>query len=163
MRAVVGRTGLDRQAASTSQMGRFKVDWLTSEANVAALADLSSDWLDRMPARRPRTIIVLDMDSSVSKTHGARKGHAYNGHCGCTCYHPLFLFNQFGYLERDRPSVADDHVPDSRGDGLARVVSADTRRHRGIPPLRGRLFHRRSHTTRLLRRQLGSHFGVNFH
>ena len=75
MRAVVGRTGLDRQAASTSQMGRFKVDWLTSEANVAALADLSSDWLDRMPARRPRTIIVLDMDSSVSKTHGARKGH----------------------------------------------------------------------------------------
>jgi hypothetical protein len=24
---------------------------------------------------------------------------AYNGHFGCTCYHPLFLFNQFGHLE----------------------------------------------------------------
>ena len=41
MRAVVDRTGLDRQAASTSQMGRFETVWLTSEANLAALADLS--------------------------------------------------------------------------------------------------------------------------
>ena len=40
MRAVVDRTGLDRQAASTSQMGRFETGWLTSETNLAALADL---------------------------------------------------------------------------------------------------------------------------
>ncbi len=26
--------------------------------------------------------------------------HGYNGHFGCTCYHPLFVFNQFGDLER---------------------------------------------------------------
>jgi Transposase DDE domain group 1 len=25
---------------------------------------------------------------------------AYNGHFACTCYHPLFVFNQFGDLER---------------------------------------------------------------
>jgi hypothetical protein len=24
----------------------------------------------------------------------------YNGHFACTCYHPLFFFNQFGDLER---------------------------------------------------------------
>ena len=24
---------------------------------------------------------------------------AYNGHFGCTCYHPLFCFNQFGDCE----------------------------------------------------------------
>ena len=41
-----------------------------------------------------------DMDSSVSPTHGDQEGTAYNGHFGCTCYHPLFLFNQFGDLER---------------------------------------------------------------
>src|SRR5262249_56614849 len=29
-----------------------------------------------------------------------QEGTAYNGHFGCTCYHPLFLFNQFGDLER---------------------------------------------------------------
>jgi len=100
MRAVVDRTGLDRQAASTSQMGRFETGWLTSEANLAALADLSGAWIDRVHARRPQTTIVLDMDSSVSETHGAQEGSAYNGHFGCTCYHPLFVFNQFGDLER---------------------------------------------------------------
>ena len=40
------------------------------------------------------------MDSSVSETYGQQQGSAYNGHFGCTCYHPLFLFNQFGDLER---------------------------------------------------------------
>ena len=24
---------------------------------------------------------------------------AYNGHFGCSCYHPLFVFNQFGGVE----------------------------------------------------------------
>src|SRR3954452_6591226 len=40
------------------------------------------------------------MDSSESPTHGEQEGTAWNGHFGCTCYHPLFLFNQFGDLER---------------------------------------------------------------
>ena len=38
------------------------------------------------------------MDSSVSETYGQQQGAAYNGHFGCTCYHPLFVFNQFGDL-----------------------------------------------------------------
>jgi hypothetical protein len=49
---------------------------------------------------RPPKIIVLDMDSSESPTYGKQEGSAYNGHFGCTCYHPLFVFNQFGDLER---------------------------------------------------------------
>ncbi len=44
--------------------------------------------------------IILDMDSSVSETYGEQEGSAYNGHFACTCYHPLFCFNQFGDLER---------------------------------------------------------------
>ena len=40
------------------------------------------------------------MDSSVSPTHGDQEGTAYNGLLACTCYHPLFVFNQFGDLER---------------------------------------------------------------
>ena len=39
------------------------------------------------------------MVSSVSPTYGDQEGSAYNGHFGCTCYHPLFIFNQFGDLE----------------------------------------------------------------
>jgi hypothetical protein len=50
--------------------------------------------------RHPPKMIILDMDSSVSPTHGEQEGTAYNGHFGCTCYHPLFLFNQFGDLDR---------------------------------------------------------------
>jgi len=36
----------------------------------------------------------------VSETYGDQEGTAYNGHFACTCYHPLFVFNQFGDLER---------------------------------------------------------------
>ena len=44
--------------------------------------------------------LILDMDSSVSEAYGRQEGSAYNGHFGCTCYHPMFLFNQFGDLEQ---------------------------------------------------------------
>jgi hypothetical protein len=50
--------------------------------------------------RRPPRDIVLDMDSSVSPTHGEQEMSVWNGHYACTCYHPLFVFNQFGDLER---------------------------------------------------------------
>jgi Transposase DDE domain group 1 len=122
MRAVVDRTGLDRQAASTSQMGRFEAGWLTSETNLAALADLSGAWIDRVHARRPQTTIVLDMDSSASETHGAQEGSAYNGHFGCTCYHPLFVFNQFGDLERCGLRPGNAHSAADWRDALEPVV-----------------------------------------
>src|SRR3954463_4799595 len=54
MRAIVDREGLDRPAASTSEMGRFETEWLATEANLAALADLSGTWIDRGPQRPPR-------------------------------------------------------------------------------------------------------------
>jgi Transposase DDE domain group 1 len=100
MRAIVGREGLDRAAASSSQMGRFETEWLATDANLAALTDLSGTWIGRIHDRKPPRTIVLDMDSSESPTHGEQEGSAWNGHFGCTCYHPLFLFNQFGDLER---------------------------------------------------------------
>ena len=46
--------------------------------------------------------VVLDLDSSVSPTHGQQEGSAYNGHFGQTCYHPLFCFNQYRELVRVR-------------------------------------------------------------
>jgi hypothetical protein len=127
MRAVVGRDGLDRRAASTSRMGRFETAWLTSEANLAALADLSGAWIDRVHARKPQTTIVLDIDSSESETHGAQEGSTYNGHFGCTCYHPLFVFNQFGDLERCAPRPGNVHSADGWRNLLAPVIA----RYRG--------------------------------
>ena len=100
MRWIVGGQAVERGGASTSQMGRFETELLANDENLAALADLSGVWIDRVHARKLPRMIVLDMDSSVSPTHGDQEGTAYNGHFGCTCYHPLFVFNQFGDLER---------------------------------------------------------------
>jgi hypothetical protein len=100
MRWIVGGHAVTKQAASTSQMGRFETELLASDENFAALTDLSGVWIDRVHDRRPPKMIILDMDSSVSPTHGEQEGTAYNGHFGCSCYHPLFVFNQFGDLER---------------------------------------------------------------
>jgi hypothetical protein len=100
MRATVGREGTAQPAASTSEMGRFETEWLATEANLVALTDLSGAWIDQVHGRRPPDGIILDIDSSESPTYGSQEGSAYNGHFRCTCYHPLFLFNQFGDLER---------------------------------------------------------------
>jgi len=63
------------------------------------LTKLPGMWIDQLRKRRPMRELVLDMDSSVSETHGEQEGSAYNGHFGCTCYHPLFCFNQYGDVE----------------------------------------------------------------
>ena len=88
MRAIVGHEGMDRAAASTSQMGRFETEWLATETNLAALTDLSGAWIDQVHAREPPDGIILDLDSSESPAHGQQEGSAWNGHLGCSCYHP---------------------------------------------------------------------------
>src|ERR1035437_10275573 len=85
---------------STSQMGRFETEVMTQPDNLGSLVSLSGQWIDRIAERRPMTAVMLDMDSSVSPTFGDQENTAYNGHFGCICYHPLFVFNQFGDLER---------------------------------------------------------------
>jgi len=91
---------VDDRGASTSQMGRFETVAMTEECNLRVLADLSGHWIDRARSCRPTKTLILDMDSSVSPTYGEQEGTAYNGHFECTCYHPLFVFNQLGDLGR---------------------------------------------------------------
>ena len=131
MRAIVGREGIDRPAASTSQMGRFETEWLASEANLAVLTDLSGAWIDRVHVRRPPDGIILDMDSSESPTHGQQEGSAWNGHFGCTCYHPLFVFNQFGDLERCVLRPGNAHSAEGWRSVLEPVIARY--RERGLP------------------------------
>ncbi|WP_346896267.1 IS1380 family transposase [uncultured Roseibium sp.] len=100
MRLIAGQRDFDRFAASESQMGRFETNTLALQKNLAALADLSGKWIDRVRQLRKRPNLILDIDSSESPVHGSQEGSAYNGHFGCNCYHPLFVFNQFGDLER---------------------------------------------------------------
>src|SRR5271163_2040154 len=122
MRWIVGERAVHGAAASASEMGRFETEWLTKPSNLAALADLSGRWIDTVHRRRPSRLIVLDMDSSVSPTYGAQEGTAYNGHFECTCYHPLFVFNQFGDLERCALRPGNVHSADGWDATLKPVV-----------------------------------------
>ena len=102
MRHVVGGRASqpEKQAASSSEMGRFETETLSTQRNLTALMKLSGRWIDMIQRRKPLKQLILDMDSSVSETYGRQQGTAYNGYFECLCYHPLFLFNQFGDLER---------------------------------------------------------------
>ncbi len=102
MRHVVGGTASqpEKRAASMSEVGRFETEMLSTKTNIKKLMDLSGEWIDSVHQRTPPKKLILDMDSSVSETYCQQQGSAYNGHFECTCYHPLFLFNQDGDLER---------------------------------------------------------------
>jgi hypothetical protein len=137
MRRVVGGRATSREAASTSEMGRFETDMLTQPENLNALMQLSGRWIDRANGRAEQKKIVLDLDSSESPVYGEQEGSAYNGYFGCDCYHPLFCFNQFGDLERamlrngnvhsaeDWRSVLEPVVARYRGRPLERFFRAD--------------------------------------
>ena len=128
MRWVVGDRAITGSAASASQMGRFETKWLSRPENLAALADLPGQWIDKVRRRRAPKTIVLDMDSSESPTYGEQEGSAYNGHFACTCYHPLFVFNQFGDVERCALRPGNVHS----ADGWRAVLEPVIARYRGI-------------------------------
>ena len=108
-------------------MGRFETRWLTTAKNLSALADLSGQWIDKVHRRRPPRGVVFDMDSSVSPTHGEQEMSVWNGHYECTCYHSLFVFNQFGDLERCALRPGNAHSADV-WEGVLKPVVA---RYRG--------------------------------
>ncbi len=123
MPQVVGGRAVEAQAASASQMGRFETGTLALPENRAVLADLNGEWIDRFHDRNGLKYIVLDMDSSVSPTHGDQEGAAWNGHFDCSCYHPNFLFNQFGMLERCALRHGNVHSADGWRDVLDPAIA----------------------------------------
>jgi len=99
MQAVVGRRALEKQAASTNTLSRFETEVLATGENLLGLEQLNAQWVGRAMAQTPHRRVILDMDSSESPVYGEQEGAAYNGHFETVCYHPLFLFNEFGDCE----------------------------------------------------------------
>jgi hypothetical protein len=56
-------------------------------------------------------------------TYGEQEGSAYNGHFGCTCYHPLFVFNQLGDVERCALRSGNVHSADGWRTVLEPVIA----------------------------------------
>ena len=75
MRHVVGGRASqpEKQAASTSEVGRFETKILTSKDNPRKLMDLSAKWIDKVHQRQPLQKIILDLDSSVSDTTESKR------------------------------------------------------------------------------------------
>ena len=101
---------------------------MSQPENLSTLADLLGQWIDKVRRRRRPKTIVLDMDSSESPTYSEQEGSAYNGHFACTCYHPLFVFNQFGDVERCALRPGNVHS----ADGWRAVLEPVIARYRGI-------------------------------
>jgi hypothetical protein len=132
IRQVVGGRAKERTAASTSLMGRFETEILTQPQNLELLMNLTGMWVDRVKERKPLKTITLDMDSSVSPTYGNQEGSAYNGYFECTCYHPLFCFNQFGDIEGALLRNGNVHSADDWQSVLEPIIE----RYRGYNILR---------------------------
>src|SRR5664279_5675536 len=62
MRHVVGGRAREpeKQAASTSEVGRFETETLSTKSNLTALMDLSGQWIDKVHQRQPLKQLILD-------------------------------------------------------------------------------------------------------
>jgi hypothetical protein len=123
MRQLVGGRAVKHGAASASAMGRFETEILTQTENLGALANLPGRWIDAVHNRWPPKVVTQDMDSSESPVHGDQEGAAWNGHFQSKCLHPLFVFNQYGDLERSALRPGNVHSADGWEDVLKPVLA----------------------------------------
>jgi len=96
MRAVIGERALEKAGAGETTVGRFEKEILLEGNNPGKLDGIIMKWIEKIDSIRGIKKIVLDMDSSESPVYGEQEESAYNGHFGLKCYHPLFVFNQYG-------------------------------------------------------------------
>ena len=96
VRQIVGGRAVDGQAASSSQMGRFETELLANAANRVALADMPGQWIDTVHESQGLSLPWIALSAPPMALRREPHGTGF----GCNCYHPLFIFNQFGHLER---------------------------------------------------------------
>ena len=115
---------------STKRMPPAPTPWVDlrprccpSQDNLKALSEVNGRWVERALEKTTHRRIILDIDSSESPVHGEQEASAYNGHFGCTCYHPLFCFNQFGDCEGSMLRPGNVHSADRWKDLLEPIVA----------------------------------------
>ena len=120
---ITGKKLDNKNAASANTMGRFETQMLSVEDNLKALSEVNGRWVERALQKTTHRRIILDMDSSASPVHGEQEASGYNGHFGCTCYHPLFCFNQFGDCEGSMLRPGNVHSADRWKELLEPIVA----------------------------------------
>ena len=118
MRVVVGWQGSDRNAARTNTMSRFETETDSRGQPKGAGPDESP--VGGAGHGSHSTPASDSGHGPESPVHGQQEGAAYNGHFECVCYHPLFLFNQFGDCEARRYDPETCIVPMAGRNSLSR-------------------------------------------
>ena len=96
MRAIIGERALEKAGAGETTVGRFEKEILLEGNNLEQMDEILKRWIEKIDSVRGIKEIILDIDSSESPVYGDQEGASYNGHFGLKCYHPLFVFNQYG-------------------------------------------------------------------
>ena len=120
MRVIVGWQGSERNAASTSEMGRFETETLTQEDNLKGLARMNFQWVAGAMAHTPHRRVILDMDSSESPVHGQQEGAAYNGHFGVSAIIPSFYSTSSEIAKERRYDPGTSPAPMAGRNSLSR-------------------------------------------
>jgi hypothetical protein len=95
---VVGDRAIAGTAASASQMGRFETKLLSRAENLAALADLPGQCIASCPSCDHQRGSCSTWIRARARPTASRTAPPTT--TGRTCHHPLFVFNQFGDVER---------------------------------------------------------------
>ena len=91
MRRVVGGRAKEREAASTSEMGRFETEMLSSRENLTALMNLSGTWIDSVHECAPLDKLIpiwIAQSARRMATRRARRTTVTSSACAiirCSC------------------------------------------------------------------------------
>ncbi|RKJ69587.1 IS1380 family transposase [Butyricicoccus sp. 1XD8-22] len=84
---VLGIDALASQPSLSRFFGRFDHD------TIVQLEQGNQEMLDKMHRVRKSNVLLIDLDSTHSDTHGNQVKTAYNSHYGTVGYHPLVAFD----------------------------------------------------------------------
>jgi hypothetical protein len=126
-RMLASRERRETSVALTSTLHWFETDVLTDEQNYQGLTRLNTDLVQHPVTRSHSRRVVLDIDSSESRVHGAQEQSAYNGHFESVCYHPLFVFNPEGDCLAAKLRPGNVHSADGWDEVLLPIID----RYRG--------------------------------
>ena len=129
---LASRERRDTSVALTSTLHWFEADVLAEERNYQGLIRLNTDLFQHPAARLPSQRVVLDIDSSESRVHGAQEQSAYNGHFESVCYHPLFVFNPVGDCLAAKLRPGNVHSADGWGEVLLPIIDRYRRRRQTV-------------------------------
>src|SRR5262249_1359731 len=120
-RAPAPRSGyaLDcRRQSGAEERGFAESDGALRDAMAPRVQDLRCScrpvWPVDRPCTRPKATPWHRARHGFKREpdHGEQEMSVWNGHYACTCYHPLFVFNQFGDLERCALRAGNVHSAD---------------------------------------------------